>query len=98
MNDQVDAIVGRAQVRLEAIENARDGLNRLVGTAHSPDGRITAQVDGSGALVDLRLAESVCSMESRALAAAILTTVHEAAQIAGARRVAVMNELGAALQ
>lgn len=95
---QVEEIVERAQSRLGALESARDDLRGVVGAAQSPDGRITAYVDGTGALVDLRLAESVCGMDARKLSTAVLTTAHEAARVAAVRRAAMMDELRDALR
>ncbi|MGU3582716.1 YbaB/EbfC family nucleoid-associated protein [Rhodococcus sp. C26F] len=93
----VEAIVDRAHVRLDALERTVERLSAVRGTASSPDGRVTARVDGSGALEGLELAEPIGGTDPRELAAVILATVHEAARQAAAARVSAMDELRAAL-
>ncbi|MFX1757972.1 MULTISPECIES: YbaB/EbfC family nucleoid-associated protein [Rhodococcus] len=93
----VEAIVDRAHLRLDALERTVERLDAVRGIASSPDGRVTARVDGSGALEGLRLSEPIGGADARELAAAILATVHEAARDAAAARVTAMEELRASL-
>ncbi len=73
-------------IRLDALERTVEQLGAVRGTASSPDGRVTARVDGSGALEGLELAEPIGGTDPRELAAVILATVHEAARQAAAAR------------
>ncbi|MCB8909378.1 YbaB/EbfC family nucleoid-associated protein [Rhodococcus rhodochrous] len=93
----VEAIVDRAHVGLDALERTVERLGAVRGTASSPDGRVTARVDGSGALEGLELAEPISGTDPRELAAVILATVHEAARRAAVARVSAMDDLRAAL-
>ncbi|MFD3811999.1 YbaB/EbfC family nucleoid-associated protein [Rhodococcus sp. NPDC058639] len=95
---QVTVIVDRVRTKLDALESTLEGLHGIRATAQSPDGRITARVDGTGALADLRLEEAACRMDARELAASILTTVHAAAEAAAAQRVALVDDLRGALR
>ncbi|MEU5842894.1 YbaB/EbfC family nucleoid-associated protein [Rhodococcus sp. NPDC047139] len=93
----VESVVERAYSRLDALERTVEALHVLRGTASSPDGRVTARVDGSGALEDLQLSEAIRGADPRELSAVILATVHEAARNAGAARVATMEALRSSL-
>ena len=93
----VEAIVDRAHVGLDALERTVERLGAVRGTASSPDGRVTARVDGSGALEGLELAEPIGGTDPRELAAVILATVHEAARRAAVARVSALDDLRAAL-
>lgn len=98
MSEQlVEKIVERARARLDALEHTVESLQALEVSAQSPDGRVVARVDGSGALVGLHLAEPIRGANVRELAATILATVHEAARAAAADRVARMDRLRDAL-
>ena len=68
-------------------------LAGLLGRARSPRGDAEAAVDGRGALVSLRLAESVARMPPEALGALIVDTAHAAARDAMARRAHLLDDL-----
>ncbi|MBS9371252.1 YbaB/EbfC family nucleoid-associated protein [Rhodococcus sp. B50] len=93
----VEAIVDRAHVRLDALERTIERLDALRGIASSPDRRVTARVDGSGALEGLWLSGPIGGADARELATVILATVHEAARDAAAARVTAMEELRVSL-
>ncbi|MBM7460043.1 YbaB/EbfC family DNA-binding protein [Rhodococcus coprophilus] len=95
---QVSAIVDSVRGRLDALETTLEGLHGIRAAAHSPDGRIVARVDGTGALANLRLEEAACRMDARELAASILTTARAAAEAAAMQRVALMDDLRSALR
>lgn len=93
----VEAIVERAHSRLDALDRTVERLHAIRGTASSPDGRVIACVDGSGALEELQLSEPIRGADPQELSAMILATVHEAAQDAAAERVAAMAALRSSL-
>lgn len=95
---QVTAIVDRVRGKLDALETTLEGLHSIRAAAQSPDGRVVARVDGTGALAELRLEEAACRMDARELASSILTTAHAAAHAAAMQRVALMDNLRSALR
>ncbi|WP_241386007.1 YbaB/EbfC family nucleoid-associated protein [Rhodococcus sp. CH91] len=93
----VDSVVARAHNRLDALERTAEALSTIEGSASSPDGRVLARVNGSGALDALDLCDSIRDADARELAATILETVHEAARDAALARVAAWEALRCAL-
>ncbi|MGX1806508.1 YbaB/EbfC family nucleoid-associated protein [Nocardia sp. NPDC055321] len=97
MSDPMDALVNDVATRLDALETALDGLSRVRGRFGSPDGSVTAEVDGEGALTGLWLAESVTTRPPADVARLILWACGEAAAAASARRATVLARLNAAI-
>ena len=93
MSRRFDDTMGLARARLAAMGRADDELAGLLGRARSPCGDAEAAVDGRGALVSLRLAESVARMPPEALGALIVDTAHAAARDAMARRAHLLDDL-----
>ena len=93
MARQFDDTTGRARATLAAVGRADEELAGLLGRARSPDGDAEAVVDGRGALVSLRLAESVALLPTDAVGALIVSTAHAAALDAMNRRARLLGEL-----
>jgi DNA-binding protein YbaB len=93
MSAEMDALVERATAKLEHLEQALDGLNRVRGEFTTEDGAITAEVDGNGALSGLWLAESVTEMQARELGRLITSACQQAAAVAGEQRSKILATL-----
>ena len=93
MARQFDDTMGRARATLAAMGRADDQLAGLLGRARSPDGDAEAAVDGRGALVSLRLSESVALLPTDAVGALIVVTAYAAARDAMNRRARLLDEL-----
>ncbi|MBJ8347374.1 YbaB/EbfC family nucleoid-associated protein [Antrihabitans sp. YC2-6] len=93
MSQQMDALVANATAKLEQLEAALDSLQKLRARFTTPDGTVTAEVDGNGALVGLWLDEAVGGMAPNAVGAAITQACQQAAGLAGQRRAAVLTRL-----
>ena len=93
MSRRFDDTMGLARARLAAMGRADDQLAGLLGRARSPRGDAEAAVDGPGALVSLRLSESVARMPPDAVGALIVDTACAAARDAMTRRAHLLDEL-----
>ncbi|WP_068275065.1 YbaB/EbfC family nucleoid-associated protein [Aldersonia kunmingensis] len=91
--NEMDALVARATARLEDLESAMHGIGQVRGTATSIDGLVTAEVDGSGALIDLRIAEAITSHPVGEIGPLITRTCAEAAAAAAIARARVVETL-----
>ena len=66
------------------IRRVRNNLGAVEATADSPDGLVSATVDGRGRLLDLRLSSRVYrELGSAALAESVVDTVRAAVELAG---------------
>lgn len=92
----MDVLVARATRRLEDLETALDGLQQVRGRAVSVDGLVSAEVDGNGALVDLRLAEAITTLPAADVGPLITRTCAEAAHAAAEQRARVVETLNGA--
>ncbi|MEU0545376.1 YbaB/EbfC family DNA-binding protein [Nocardia sp. NPDC005978] len=97
MSDPMDALVNGVALQLDALENALDGLDRVRGRFGAPDGSVTAEVDGEGALTGLWLADSVTARPPAEVAELILWACGQAAAAASTRRAAVLARLNSAI-
>lgn len=87
--ERVQADIRAAQERAVKATEVKETLDRLRGRARSPRGEVTAEVDPSGQLVGLQLADDATEIVARDLSALILDTVRSAAQDAARQAVAV---------
>ena len=93
MARQFDETMSRARATLAAVGRADEELAGLLGQARSPDGDAEAVVDGRGALVSLRLAESVALLPTDVVGALIVSTANAAAREAMNRRARLLGDL-----
>ncbi|MCJ0890655.1 YbaB/EbfC family nucleoid-associated protein [Rhodococcus sp. ARC_M12] len=90
---ELDTLVGSAQYRLDALRETHERLDRIRIRRTSPDNLVTVVADGSGAMVELELAENLRSVAAHALAATITGTAAEAAAAALDQREAILQSL-----
>jgi DNA-binding protein YbaB len=93
MSAEMDALVAAATEKLEALEAALYGLGQVRGRFTTEDGQVSVEVDSNGALVGLRLAESITSRTPAEVSQAIIWACTQAAQDAGAQRSEVVSNL-----
>ncbi|WP_067574481.1 hypothetical protein [Nocardia acidivorans] len=97
MSADIQALIAEIGDQLETLVLTADGLAHIQGTATSPNGDITADVAGDGALIGLWLAESVTTRPPAEVAAAVLETCAQAAAHAAQQRSALLIRLSTAL-
>jgi hypothetical protein len=90
--DRVQADIRAAQERAVRAVEVKAALDRLRGRARSARGEVTAEVDPSGQLLDLHLADDAVELSARDLAALVLDTVRAAGREAGRQALAVTAE------
>lgn len=93
MTAELDALVNQANQRLAALQTAREGLSQVRGRHTTEDGLITAEVDCNGALISLKVAESITARTPSETAQLILQACRQATVDAGRQRSAVVNRL-----
>ncbi|MFF3569420.1 YbaB/EbfC family nucleoid-associated protein [Nocardia jiangxiensis] len=93
MSAEMDALVAAATEKLEALEAALHGLGQVRGKHTTDDGLISVEVNSDGALVGLRLAESITTRPPADVGQAIIAACTQAAQDAGEQRSAVVATL-----
>jgi hypothetical protein len=93
----VNEMIERAVRRLHALEEATSALQHLRASAVSPDGTCTAEVDLTGALVGLRLDESVTRRSPAEVGTLITTTAATAAAQCATHRARIFTALSGAL-
>ncbi|MFI8569147.1 YbaB/EbfC family nucleoid-associated protein [Rhodococcus sp. NPDC078407] len=76
---ELDILVGSARHRLDALHETHERLDRIRFRASSPNNTVTVVADGSGAMVDLELAENLGATTAHVLASTITATAAEAA-------------------
>ena len=89
----LDTLVGSAQDRLDALRETHERLDRIRIRLTSPDNLVTVVADGSGALVELELAENLGSVAAHALASTITAVAAQAAAAALDQREAILQSL-----
>lgn len=86
MSEAMDALEARVHRQLNLMHDLRDRLAGIRVRETSPDGAVTAEVDGNGALCDLVLAPEVSAMSPAEFESVVVATAGRAAQLAIARR------------
>ncbi len=94
---ELDALVGRVQHRLDTVRETHEQLDRIRFRVTSPDNLVTVVADGSGAMVELELAENLVSVTARRLASTITAMAADAALAALDQREAILQSLQASL-
>lgn len=82
----MDELVARAEGQLERMRDLGDRMAGVSARESSPDGAVTVAVDGNGALLDLTFSARVNRMTPTEFEQAVVSTAHEAAARAFARR------------
>ncbi|WP_405489546.1 YbaB/EbfC family nucleoid-associated protein [Nocardia sp. NBC_00511] len=97
MSAEMDALLGRVNQQLAALEATLHGLAGVRARFGSPDGSVTAEVDADGALTGLWLAESVTSQPPAEVSRLILWACQQAAALATAQRSRIIADLNGSL-
>ncbi|GEA83567.1 hypothetical protein GCM10009774_10290 [Cellulomonas gelida] len=84
--------IAAAQRRAVAAGEVRDRIDAIRGRASSPRGDVLVEVDVSGRLTDLELADEALDRGGRELSRLVVELVGRAGAEAGARAVAAMEE------
>ncbi|MFC9892430.1 YbaB/EbfC family nucleoid-associated protein [Nocardia sp. NPDC127579] len=88
----MDEIEARAQRALNRLRDLSDEMAEVRERESSEDGAVTVEVDGSGALRDLRFTGAVSRMSPSEFEQAVVTTAHRAAAKAMARMGELITE------
>lgn len=97
MNEQLDALVGRADRALAAMHDASETLSALRVARRSADGLVTVTVDQTGAMIDLELEPDLSHAAAKQLEITIVATAAEAASEALERRAIVLEQMQSSL-
>ncbi|MFW0792222.1 YbaB/EbfC family nucleoid-associated protein [Gordonia sp. CPCC 205515] len=88
----MDEIEARASAQLDRMHELNDALSSIRVRETSDDGLVTVQVDGTGALTGLWLADAATALGGQRLGDLIVATAGHAAAQAFARHVAITDE------
>ncbi|MEU8896850.1 YbaB/EbfC family nucleoid-associated protein [Nocardia sp. NPDC048505] len=91
-NPVMDEIEARAQRALNRLRDLGDEMKKVRGRESSEDGAVTVEVDGNGALVDLRFTSAVSRMSPSEFEQAVVGTARRAAAIAMGRMGELITE------
>ncbi|WP_173008228.1 YbaB/EbfC family nucleoid-associated protein [Mycolicibacterium sp. P1-18] len=84
--------------RLEAQRDVTVALNEQIAslsvTVSAPDGSVSVQVNGSGAITGLKLSDRAYRLGADAIAARIVEVSKAAAKVVADRQVFLLNEFG----
>ncbi|MGW0250973.1 YbaB/EbfC family nucleoid-associated protein [Nocardia goodfellowii] len=91
-NPVMDEIEARAHRVLNRLRDLGDEMAKIRGRETSEDGAVTVEVDGNGALRDLRFTGAVSRMSPGEFEQAVVSTAHRAAAQAMARMGELITE------
>lgn len=97
-NETFHDVLARVQRQRDAFEAAYTVLRRTQGKGEAADGKVTAMVDSSGALVSLVIDESLTQLPPRELARNILEAAQKASFASDSARRAAYHGLTSALR
>lgn len=92
MSWTMDQLEARAQRQLDSLNTVSERLAAIKVSETSPDGEVTAVVDGNGALIDLNFSDQVRTLNGKQLSRLIVATSGVACQKSLARRARIMQE------
>lgn len=90
---ELDRIIDRAKSQCGLMHDATGDIEGIRATVSSPDGTVTACVDGTGTLIDLAITDVVTSMDPRAVAALTIATIHQCVYRSGLERKRLLHRL-----
>ena len=91
MNEAMDALEARVRRQLNRMRDLADQTAAIRVRETSPDGAVTAEVDGNGALCDLVFSDAVSQLSPSEFETVVVTTAGRAAHLAIARRGDLIN-------
>ncbi|BDT94292.1 hypothetical protein IFM12275_42680 [Nocardia sputorum] len=86
MVETMDELIARVQNQLYRLTDLNEAMNAIRVTETSPDGAVTAEVDGNAALVDLRFSAAVSRLSPEEFENTVVGTARAAAHKAFAER------------
>ncbi|WP_243621936.1 YbaB/EbfC family nucleoid-associated protein [Rhodococcus sp. ARC_M6] len=95
--NEMDRIMERAKSQCGLMQDAVGDVDAIRTTASSADGTVVACVNGTGTLVGLTITDAVTAMDSRAVAALTIATIHQAVHRSGIERERLLNRLHSSL-
>lgn len=81
-----EAVIGRMIGQRDLMWAMNQHCQSMLARVQSPDGTVSVQVDGLGAMTDLRLSESAYRHGAEALSSLIVSTARAAAAVAANRQ------------
>ncbi|MBF6297646.1 YbaB/EbfC family nucleoid-associated protein [Nocardia amamiensis] len=91
MNEAMDALEARVHRQLNRMRDLADQMAAVRVRETSPDGAVTAVVDGNGALVDLELSGAITKLSPAEFERILVSTAASAARRAFAERGALVT-------
>ncbi|MGK8553658.1 YbaB/EbfC family nucleoid-associated protein [Nocardia gipuzkoensis] len=91
MNEAMDALEARVHRQLNRMRDLADEMAAVRVRETSPDGAVTAVVDGNGALVDLVLSGAIAKLSPAEFERILVSTAASAARRAFAERGALVT-------
>lgn len=86
MVETMDDLLARVQRQIDRLRDLGDAMNGVRAIETSPDGAITVEVDGNGALLDLTLTGAIAKLSPAEFESALVATARAAAARAFAER------------
>ncbi|MFF2087770.1 YbaB/EbfC family nucleoid-associated protein [Nocardia sp. NPDC058176] len=86
MVETMDELIARVQSQLYRLTDLQDATNGILVTETSPDGAVTAQVDGNAALVGLSFTPAIAKLSPAEFERTLVDTARTAAHRAFAQR------------
>ncbi|MET8871155.1 YbaB/EbfC family nucleoid-associated protein [Nocardia sp. NPDC004604] len=86
MYETMDELIASVQRRLYRIRDLTDDMAGVRGRETAPDGSITVEVDGTGALLDLQFSQAVSTMTPAGFESTLVATAAAAVRRAFERR------------
>ncbi|WP_327112646.1 YbaB/EbfC family nucleoid-associated protein [Nocardia sp. NBC_01730] len=86
MNEAMDALEARVHRQLNRMRDLGDQMAAIRVRETSPDGAVTAEVDGNGALCDLVFSDTISKLSPSEFERVLVATAGRAAHLAIVRR------------
>ncbi len=91
MVETMDELIARVQNQLYRLTDLNDAMNGIRATETSPDGAVTAEVDGNAALVGLSFSAAVANLSPEEFEKTVVDTARAAAHRAFSERGALIT-------
>lgn len=92
MVDTMDELIARVQKQLYRLSDLNDAMNAIRISETSPDGAVTAEVDGNAALTGLSFSAAISKLSPAEFEKVVVDTARAAAHRAVAERGALITE------
>ncbi|WP_051989742.1 YbaB/EbfC family nucleoid-associated protein [Gordonia soli] len=88
----MDELEARARRQLDKLSDVNERLSGIRVSETSPDGEVTAEVDGNGALVDLTFSDRLSRLSGKQVSQLVIATANVACQKAFTERARILQE------